>query len=246
MRRTLLATIFLLGLPCGASGEPDPRGRRSEAERFDAYAASEQAFQRGLASQRRGDGPSATVHYQAALEGDPDFVEAKVNLAQVYFEIGKPGIARLLLDQAQAQHPGYPRVYALRGVMLLHQGEARRAVEELAHAHALAPYDLETLNNLGCALIDRGLAGEARDVLEKALRIDPSHPEATLNLAIAEDLAGRRAHALYRYQRFLELANTRDPARVDVRERIHALSRADVGDGPVPEVASPPPTRTQP
>lgn len=80
--------------------------------------------------------------------------------------------------------PSFESLYSL-GTELLHQNNARQAVDLLKQALELKPDHLDALINLGGAYILRGRFKSAVDVLEIAVEIDPSNSVTWTNLGAA-------------------------------------------------------------
>jgi tetratricopeptide (TPR) repeat protein len=77
---------------------------------------------------------------------------------------------------------------SLLGLALLREGSAEEAIPHLEAYVERRPDDARGYNNLGAALSRTGRGEEAREAFREALRLDPSHAGARLNL---ERLDGR-------------------------------------------------------
>lgn len=104
-------------------------------------------------------------------------------LGRLYDEINLPSRAVAMLEKALQQSPAFIDAARDLGSALLHQGDAERAVEVLANAHALAPDDAGLLNNLGVAERQAGRLVEARGSFERALALSEGSRAAAVNLA---------------------------------------------------------------
>lgn len=195
----------------------------SERNRLEALERSESDFKLGVSSQRRGQLEAARKAYASAIERDPGYVEAMVNLARVLAAQGELDEAEVWLDRAASRHSDYPGVPAGRGLVALARDDTDRAVEELTRAHALLPDDVEVLTNLGAALIRAGLWTEAAEHLDRAQRLDPHRSAVRFNLGLAHDRAGDAQRAVFHYRRYLELAASADALRGRVESRLAAL-----------------------
>ncbi len=232
MSRRLAALISLLAFSAptlASGGDPLLVSPSSAESSLAAYEASALDFRVALTAQRRGKWETAERNYRAAISRDPQFVEAMVNLSRVYLELGDGPAAREWADRVLIVRPRYPAAHAIAGVLSLREGDATRAVIELTRARELSDQDPEVLTNLGAALLREGRLLEAREVLWQVLRIEPTCREATLNLAIAEDLAGEQDHAVFRYRRYIELAPVGEEQVEPVRERIRMIAARGSG-----------------
>lgn len=109
------------------------------------------------------------------------------------------------------------------GGALMNAGDAVGAFAVFAAANARRPGESATLNDLGRASVELGRIDMAGCFFRQAVASDPSHPEAALNLALAElsrgDGAATRCHALR--------AGALSTASPDV---INALGAADLAE----------------
>ena len=79
----------------------------------------------------------------------------------------------------------------------------------------IAPNAAESLNGLGCLLLDSGNYSGARERLEKALSLEPNNPTTCCNLAMLEYKDGRdtdHASAVQLYRRAVDLDPSHDVA----------------------------------
>jgi Flp pilus assembly protein TadD len=219
----IAAGLLLASLSAAAVAAGEPTGD-GVSRPLDVYAASARDFAAAVAAHRRGQLQAAADRYAAALEKDPTFVEALVNLARIDLERGDLDAAGQRLARAVSLRPEYPGLYRVRGLLALRSARADLAIQDLSYARKLSPDDAEVLTNLGAALLERGRLVDAEKVLFLALRREPDDPSALLNLALAQDRAGQPLHAAFHYRRFLDVSETGDPARAVVRERLRELA----------------------
>lgn len=234
----VLAIVLLAAASEAVAG---PRLPARDQSQLDALHESQRDFLLGVAAQRRGDLEAASAAYRAAIEKDPRFVEATVNLARAHADLGDLDAADRWLDFAAAARPDYPGVAPVRGLVALRRGDLPRAIDELTLARRAYPRDGELLVNLGSALLRRGLAVEAAGVLNDAVKLEAGSLEATFNLAIALEQSGDTVRAVYWYRRFLGLAPLDDPGRAAVEERVLVLEQPHA-----PAVSAPPPGAGRP
>lgn len=103
----------------------------------------------GAALQRKGAGPDeAIVHYSAALEAQPDYLEANINLSYALLEKHETSRALELLGRALVWHPQSADLHMARGDAFVQQGSERRAVESYEQARTFSPDALVPLQNL--------------------------------------------------------------------------------------------------
>lgn len=111
------------------------------------------------------------------------------------FRAGEPDQAMQRLEAAIARTPDQPRLRFLRAVLLTESGRTTEAVavlEQLTQDHPDLP---EPYNNLAVLHAARGNIDRARDLLERALRIDPGYLTALENLGDVHVRLAERAYA---------------------------------------------------
>ena len=146
--------------------------------------------------------PAAAIGaYRKAIELDPDFVTAHLNLAYLLRIRGRheeslvPARRAVELD---SRHPGGWKnvVAALRGLKRFEEIE-----EPLRKACELGPDDLENWYAIGMVRSEQGRTDEAIAALREAARLDPKHPFAANNLARLLVQKGDRQAAEKLFQR---------------------------------------------
>lgn len=211
----LVAALFPIALPSAAERE------RSQLR---ALEQSGREFAVGLSAHRRGDYRAAARAYEHAIEKDPRFVEAMVNLALVALDQNDFESAERWLTEAYRTEPAYPKIASAEGLLALTRGDADRAVLLFERAGAAAPSTPEVLTNLGAAFLAQRRPADAVEVLEDALQDQPERGATLVNLAVALDRLGEHDRARHYYQRFLKLSSYSDPDRAAVRARLEQLA----------------------
>jgi Flp pilus assembly protein TadD len=178
---------------------------------FDAALAEYVAVQRynadrpegrsGLAQVHaaRGDAQAAIAEYRKALDIDPGFVPAYVNLSDLYRVRGADGEAEALLREGIARNPAAAALHHALGLALVRQKKTAEALRELTDAARLAPDDARFAYVRAVALHDAGQPREAMKVLESALARHPYDRDLLAALASYSAQAGAldvaRGHA---------------------------------------------------
>ncbi len=137
-----------------------------------------------LLSGRTAEGEAA---YGAALSLKDQHPGGWNNLGNVLDDIGRPDEARAAFARAIAEAPAFSMAHNNLGSTLAGQGQFAAAAAA-AHRQALAcdGQNLAALNNLGVALLEQGLAGEAVTAFEGVLAADPGNRDAADNRLYAE------------------------------------------------------------
>ena len=173
----------------------------------------------GLACHYAGRGDDAERSYQHALALDHDLSEAHYNLGCLWLEEGKLEGARTEFTAYTLRRPSSADGFCKLGAALLRgsdggstQGRAREltaAESSFRDALKLSPQNAEALNGLGLVRFYRNQPAEAAQSFTEALKTQPGHRAAMLNLAIVSHRYLRdRQVALQKYQEYLALKPT--------------------------------------
>jgi tetratricopeptide (TPR) repeat protein len=155
----------------------------------------------------RGDLPNAIHHLELAVELNPSFVAARMNLAKFLDANGDAAAAEKHLDQALLIDRDNPKAHNNLGMILLGRNDVRRAQLRFERAHALQPESADFCNNLGLALDRQGQLADAVSWYAKAIALNPAHADAHVNLGVLYANRKRYAEAI----RHLQIAIAADP-----------------------------------
>lgn len=185
----------------------------------------------GLVEAKHDQLDDAMAYYHGALELDPSFVRARVNLAIALLRLDRIEEAEATLRDARELDPQFVPIYTNLGIALVRQDKLDEAVEVLRHALLLDPGAVKVHNNLGAALQRLRQLGEAASCFERALALDPDFVPARENLLALHNRLGatlaRNGHfdQAVGYFRILLRAH---PDNTKVRKRLAAcLYQAD-------------------
>lgn len=160
------------------------RPAASTPDNIDAF----EHLTRGIALLRSyGDGVNerARVHFVRAIELDERYGLAHAYLALTDVIIDGYGAApsealtacRDRVMTALALAPEEARCHRIMAVVLLCFREHAAAEQHLRRSLDLNPYDADTLMQMGYLLTMRGRANEGREWMERAVRLNPIHPQ---------------------------------------------------------------------
>ncbi len=144
---------------------------------------------------------------QKALQIDPDFEDARMELALLYHLDGDTKSAANELGALLRRNPRYAPAWLLCAIMLEHQGKVDRASECYTKALEVNPNLIDARINLGTLWLGTGNVAGARAAWELAHKMNPSNARALLNLGALELRDGNLASA----QGFLEKALAQSP-----------------------------------
>jgi len=116
----------------------------------------------------RGDVPRAEASFRRALATDPDLVPARVNLADLYRQVGRDAEGRVVLEQGLARAPDNAALTFTLGLLLVRQQQPDEALAMLARATTLDPGNARYAYVHGVALNSLGQVGAALDALGDA------------------------------------------------------------------------------
>jgi tetratricopeptide (TPR) repeat protein len=154
----------------------------------------------------RGDAQEAERAYRRALEIEPGFVPALVNLADLYRALGRDAEGEALLRQATRADPDNADVHHALGLLLARVERVDEAVVELELASTLRPETSRYAYVFAIALNSIGERERAMATLEAVHGKFPTESEPLIALASFARDAGDAETALYWATKLLELA----------------------------------------
>ncbi|QJR10218.1 hypothetical protein DSM104443_01272 [Usitatibacter rugosus] len=211
------------------AGEPE---RKLKAPRREAFTKALEEF---LAAQRfnadrpeaqgaiaavalaRGDTATAITANRTALRIDPSYIQAAVNLADLYRGQGKDAEGEAVLAEAMKANPASAPVKHALGLLRIRERRTAEALGLLGEAAKLAPDDARYAYVYGVALHDMGKREEALKALGSGIARNPYDRETLVALATYEREAGNLASARARMKLLREL----EPGNPDI-ERMAA------------------------
>jgi type IV pilus assembly protein PilF len=205
---TLRAALSILTLAllagCVSGGASDPLATRQGREQ-----ASRAYVQLGLGYLQQGLTAQAKAPLAKALALDSRDANAHAALALVFQAEGEPQLAMQHFEKALATRSSDTRIRNNYGSFLYAQGRfaEAQAMFRLAAADTLYPERSRVYQNLGLTARKLGEGEQAREYLEKALRLDQRQPKALLEMA---ELSYENRHyvpAWDYYDRFSQLSD---------------------------------------
>ncbi len=128
-----------------------------------------------------GNSQAAQQAFLRARTLDPESDTAMNGLARTYEEMGKPGEAAQVYQQAIEARPAYWANYLALANFLVRRADYARAAAVLEHAVAMFPANSFLARRLGVIYFFEGQFGQAAKILEQALAERP-HAEAWMDL----------------------------------------------------------------
>jgi Tfp pilus assembly protein PilF len=186
LRAAVLLLAVALGTPALAS-EPRSRKERSEAQ-----------GELGRAYLQEGSLETAIATLQRAVELDSRNWRARSLLGLALAEKGKPEEAEKQLRKAVRIAPDRAEGHVNLGLFLQGRGQLDEAIAEYELAMEDVTYrnPAVVLNDLGYALLARGDAERAAEILGEAVRRAPNLCQPRYNLGLAQERLGRASAAI--------------------------------------------------
>jgi Tfp pilus assembly protein PilF len=161
----------------------------------------------------------AEAALRTALQIDPRFAPASVNLADLYRATGREAEGERVLRSALEQDArSAPARHAL-GLLLVRQRRMPEALAALAEAARLAPESARYGYVYAIALHEAGQVKPATEVLERVLARHPYDRDTLTALAAYWQQQGQPRRALAYARRLAEL----EPASVEIRGLVERL-----------------------
>lgn len=180
--RTTLATIIaasLLGAPpspAEAQEEAQSPGQAKLLEALDLLKNESQVAQ---------NRPAAEAALKAAIQADPNLLDARFDLANLYFRVKDYEAAKTALQELITSNPRFASAHALMGRVVEAQGNAESATSYYAKAIELDRTNPIAHNALAARAIAAKNWPEAISHARQALVEDPDNMNSYLNLSIA-------------------------------------------------------------
>jgi tetratricopeptide (TPR) repeat protein len=203
----------------------------------------------GVIAHDRGDFLRATQHFERAVELNPGYTEALLNLVIGYNDVGRYDKAREAFERVRAARSpsAGSRLddFALGKIANMHAdlatayvdaGAPDEALRELERAVALRPGFVDLRVRLAALYRDLGDLDRARTELERACAANPSYVQARVQLAMVLLSLGEKREAAARLHEVLASDPRHPTARLYLRlaekEPAPSPSRAIPDDDP--------------
>jgi len=185
----------------------------------------------GLALEEKGMPDDARGNYQKAIEIDPVYEDARLNLANLFEKQGRADEAIHHISEVLRFNPGSGQAHYNMGAISEKQGRIQEAIEHYRSALIRDPQIEQARNNLGNLMVDKGRYKEAIEHYNQALRINPYYENARYNMGVALEKLGRTDEAEDQYRQALKLSPGLSKAHTNLggillgQERIDAAVR---------------------
>ncbi len=190
----------------------------TEAPRFRS-AQARAHYEKAVGFSEKSDWNGAALELNRALRHEPANLLILIELGIAYGELKEWQHAIRLHMKAVQLAPSSARAHYNLGVTLDGSKPGKGlGSEEYRKALQLNPRDVNSLVNLAVNLGDQESA-EARNLLEKALQLDPKNPEAHFNLGLLHRNAREYKKAVGSFERAIEL----NPKALEPRRQLVSI-----------------------
>jgi tetratricopeptide (TPR) repeat protein len=244
--------LFLLMLPyLGGCGRPSDSPEDFDQKIKKAQKALEKNYNNpkthtylGLLYEKRGLNTQAEKHYRIAIELEPKFSEAMINLGNLYFkEKDYPGAIQTF-QMAAELNPGDGKANYLLATVYKEAKQYREALERYAKVLEVDPNNLLAQNFMGVIHYELKEFEKAEEAFKKTLVLDPNFADAYGNLGILYDFNFHdKTKAVEYYERFLNLK--KEGENVTLIQELLAKAKQELAQA-LPVVETLPPVTQQP
>lgn len=215
---------FLSWRQCAMYADSDSLWRATLARNPESWMAHNNI---AISLVGKGKVDEAIIHYNEALELDPNYSEAHYNLGNALLRLGRVDEAIAHYQKALETNPNnLPAHYNLAGVL----GQSGRMDAAIDHYNKILerdPNHAAAHNNLGVALGRVGRVDEAVAHYLKALELNPGNAEAHYNLGNTLLQTGRMDEAIAHYHKALELNPNNAAAHTKLAGILRQRGRTD-------------------
>lgn len=180
-----------------------------------------------------GENPSATQmpafimealsRLRKNIEDNPNDVNSRVQLASMYYQIGRFDEALKYLDEALKVDPTNLEALVMAGNACYDTDQFERGISYYSRALIIEPDNLDVRTDMGVLFLKKGNPDQAIKEFKRVLEAKGDFIPAMINLSQAYLARGNKQLALSTLQEALAKAHT-DEEREEIRNRIDAIS----------------------
>ena len=148
---------------------------------------------------------NAILYFQKAIQLNPQYSNAYINLGNVYYEKHIPDKAIQLYEKAIELNPQNAPAYENMGNAYADKGNLDKAIQLYEKAIDLNPQDSGAYFNLGVTYGEKGNLDKAIELYEKVIELNPQRYDAYCNLGFSYGEKGNLDKAIQLYQKAIEL-----------------------------------------
>jgi adenylate cyclase len=238
---------IISALPLDLKGREKSRLAAEGTENLDAYAKVLQGMQALRGRGRPGDVQKARQIAEEAIQLDPDYPKGHTLLATTYMmeamrkrdQTSRRSVARAfqLAQKALELDDANIEAHLLLGRIYLMRKQNEMAEAELEKAKAINPNSTEVAHALGRHYLQTGRPNEAREMFEKAVRLDPVHAQKSyVNLGRTYRMLGKHEEAVSVFKKAVQNAPDHLNIRLELIATYSALGKTEEAKAEADEV----------
>ncbi len=184
-----------------------------QEQRDEKISEALKLFQKGVRDAQQGSYEKAIKYFEKVIETIPQHIDARRNLAMAHLEEGNIQKAKELLHECIKIDPTNVWSFVLLGnIATKHERAFEVAAFYYEKGLTINPDDNILLNNFAALRMEMGNIDQARELFEKALKIDSNYPNTYYGLALLHRITNSPEMALkILEQLFMQ------PSSVDIR-----------------------------
>lgn len=183
----------------------------------------------GIATCAMGQTNEAIKYFQKALKLQPDFPDAKRNLAQTLILVGGNAQALLLLEKFACETPDDWKIWFLKAQAEINLGNERKSLFSTDRALAIRPKSATVYHLRSSINLRLGRIKDAIVDLQNALKINPNDVIALTRISLPLARQTRSHEALEVVQKAVDLAPTNVPARLRLAAQFVEMGKPEEG-----------------
>ncbi len=149
----------------------------------------------GIGLLLQGDLKGAEYAFKKVTEAEPEYADGWLNVARALIQEGEIEAAKPYLERAMKINGNLGRVHFFKAMAQKTDGDYDGALASLRRAEALYPRDRVVLNQMGRVLFLQRKYGEAVEMLQRVLGVDPEDVQAHYNLMLCYRGLGKAEQA---------------------------------------------------
>src|SRR5713226_7072112 len=195
------STLLPSSAPRGQEEAKAARENRTGGELAEAYRSNTV----GVAYMNQQRLADAQKYFEQALQIDPKFAVARLNLGVSLLRQQKLEPARAALLQAAEQLPNDPYAWYNLGLLYKHLGDAKKEIAAFQHVTEITPNEADAYYFVGSLSTQLQKYDQAIAAFQKGLALYPFHASAEYGLALAFQRKGDPASAREHSARFQKI-----------------------------------------
>jgi len=206
----------------GGRSNNDVRVSRSKLE---AVIDADEATQRAKLLMASGRLREALDEFERAVHLDPQAVDARIGIGNVYKQEGDLPRAERWFGQAAQVGPEVFEAQYAHGLVLQLMQRFQESIRAYLRALQINPRDFDANMNVALAFVQIGQANQGLPYAVRAVRLNPESGPANYNMGVMYASIGRHTDAITSYRRASEFMGTSPQILMGIADSESALKR---------------------